>query len=267
MLPIIDHPLARNLLLRSLPLQEQERLARHVEIITLARGDVVFMPGGDITSVVFPLDETVVSLRIPLKNGRAMQTTTIGREGALGSVLRNGYLPAFTRAVVQMGGKAVKISATELRITEFGSVSTGNIMVRYADCLLAQILQSVACNASHTLEQRCARRLLTLLDRLEGRVLPVTQVFLAEMLGVQRTYLTTILKRFEHQGFIKAGRAQITINDREALQASSCECHDRIQRHFTQVLGASFAGDGTLVAFDPEVAIEAPSVAVNRTAL
>lgn len=250
--PCSTTQMERNLLLRSLPPGERGRLAPHAELISLVRGDVLFEPGDDVTSVVFPLDGTVVTLIVPLEEGRTIETATVGREGALGGVVSEGFLPAFNRAVVQMGGAAVRIGAAEMQAAKRASLLVRNAMVRYADCLLAQVVQSVACNAAHPIEQRCARWLLTLHDRLGSDVLPVTQELLADMLGVRRTYLSGILNRLHERGLVEIARARITVRDRRALEAASCECHRRVHEHFALVLGASFAPDGTLVSLDPE---------------
>lgn len=250
--PCSPTQMERNLLLRSLPPDERKRLAPHAEVITLARGNVLFEPGDDVTSVVFPLDGTVVTLIVPLEEGRTIETATVGREGALGGVVSEGFLPAFNRAVVQMGGAAVRIGASKLQEAKRSSQPVRNAMVRYADCLLAQVVQSVACNAAHPIEQRCARWLLMLHDRLGSDVLPVTQDLLAEMLGVRRTYLSGILNRLHGRGLVTVARARITVRNRASLEAASCECHRRVHEHFSLVLGASFAPNGTLVALDPE---------------
>ncbi|KOX58128.1 Crp/Fnr family transcriptional regulator [Methylobacterium fujisawaense] len=250
--PNSPSPLERNLLLRSLPPVERSRLLPHAEVVTLVRGDVLFEPGDEVTAMIFPLDGTVVSLIVPLEEGRTIETATVGREGALGGVVSQGYLPAFNRAVVQMGGAAVRLDAARMQAAKRTSLPIRNALVRYADCLLAQVVQSVACNAAHPIEQRCARWVLALHDRLATDVLPVTQDMLAEMLGVRRTYLSGILNRLQAQGLIEMGRARITVRDRPALQAASCECHRRVQEHFALVLGATFTPAGTLVALDPE---------------
>ena len=262
--PIPTTQMERNLILFSLPPGERGRLAPHAEVVALTRGDVLFEPGDDVTSVVFPLDGTVVTLVVSLEEGRTIETATVGREGALGGVVSEGFLPAFNRAVVQMGGTAVRVGAAEMQSVKRVSLPVRNAMVRYADCLLAQVVQSVACNAAHPIERRCARWLLTLHDRLDSDVLPVTQDLLAEMLGVRRTYLSGILNRLHERGLVEIARARITVRDRRALEAASCECHRRVQEHFSLVLGATYARDGTLVSLDPE---GAPGPLLTRRAL
>ena len=129
-----------------------------------------------------------------------------------------------------------------------------NALTRYADCLLAQVLQSVACNALHTIEQRCAKWLLTLHDRLGTDVLPITQDVLADTLGVRRTYLSGVLRRMQEQGLVLVSRGRISLVNRGTLQAASCECRGRVRAHFAEVLGAVYREDGTLVAVAPEAA-------------
>lgn len=156
--------------------------------------------------------------------------------------------------MVQIGGAALRVSAARLQTAKQASPVLRNALTRYSDCLLAQVLQSVACNALHPIEQRSAKWLLTLHDRLGTDTLPVTQELLADMLGVRRTYLSGVLGRLQLQGLIQAGRGRITIRNRRALQQAACECHGRVRSHFAEVLGASYRADGTLVALDPTAA-------------
>lgn len=247
-------PFDRNLLLRSLGKAERPLVASYLKEVRLQTGDVLFEPGDDVTHVTFPLDSTVATLLVPLQEGRSIETATIGHEGAIGGVVSQGFLPAFNRAVVQIGGAAVRVSAARMQTAKQASPVMRNALTRYSDCLLAQVLQSVACNAVHPIEQRSAKWLLTLHDRLGTDTLPVTQELLADMLGVRRTYLSGVLGRLQQQGLIQISRGRITIRNRKALQQAACECHARVRRHFAEVLGASYRADGTLVSVDPMAA-------------
>ena len=109
----------------------------------------------------------------------------------------------------------------------------------------------MACNASHTIEARCARWLLGLQDRLGGNVLPITHEVLAELLGVQRSYLSRALRTLQQQGLIQVRRGRIIIVSRQAVEASACECHGAVKRHFEAVLGAVYNAGGTLVSLRP----------------
>lgn len=240
-----------NLLLGALRLPDQALLKPHLELKAYERGDVLFDAGEDVSHITFPLGQCVVALVIGLRDGRAVETATIGHEGAVGGVVSQGSLPAFSRAVVQIPGSVLRIEATVLQQVKRTSPGLRNLITRYSDCLLAQVLQSVACNASHTIEARCARWLLGLQDRLGGDVLPVTHEVLAELLGVQRSYLTRTLRTLQQQGLIQVRRGRIIILSRPAVEATACECHGAVKRHFETVLGAVYNASGTLVSLRP----------------
>lgn len=252
------HALGRNLLLRALQPADRALVAPHLEQADLVRGEVVFEPGDPVSHVTFPCDHTVVTLAITMLDGRMTETATVGAEGAVGGVVSQGYLPAFSRAVVQIGGPVLRLEAGRLQEAKQTSRTLRNLFTRYSDCLVAQLLQAVACNALHPIEQRAAKWLLTLHDRLSSDVLPITQDVLAEMLGVRRTYLSGVLRGLHDRGMIAVARGRVTILDRAALERAACECHDRVRRHFEDVLGAVYLGDGTLVAVDPAAAGTAP---------
>jgi len=184
-------------------------------------------------------------------DGRSAETATIGREGAVGGIVSQGGLPASTHAVVQLGGPTLRIDSSRLQEAKRISEPLRNLFTRYADCLLAQVLQSAACNALHPIESRCLRWLMTLQDRIDSDVLPVTQELLAAMLGVQRTYLTRILRTLQDQGLIAVGRGRITIVARPAIEKAACECHDCVKRHFDTVLGAAYGPTNRFIAFEP----------------
>ena len=241
-------PFERNLLLRAISPADRQKLARHVEPIRLKRGDVLFEPGDEVTHVLFPCEGTVATLLVTLAEGHSIETATVGHEGAVGGVVNHGHLPAFNRAVVQIGGPAVRLSTARLQEAKQDSPALRNLIMRYADCLLAQVLQSVACNAVHSIEQRCARWLLSLQDRLGMEELPITQDILADMLGVRRSYLTAVLGGMSRNELVVLSRGKIGIRDRVALQNSACECHGRVRAHFSQVLGTVYRADGTVAA-------------------
>jgi DNA-binding transcriptional regulator YhcF (GntR family) len=111
-----------------------------------------------------------------------------------------------------------------------------DLFFRYADALLAQVMQSVACNAFHPLDARCCRWLLTAHDRAGGDDIPLTQEYLAEMLGVQRTTVSAVARALQDQGLIAYRRGNIRILQREAVEARACECYEAVERHFREVL-------------------------------
>ncbi|NEU11200.1 Crp/Fnr family transcriptional regulator [Methylobacterium sp. BTF04] len=244
-----------NLLLKALGAQDRALLAPHLEPSVHQRGETLFTTGTLVSSIAFPCHQTVATLIVSMRDGRSAETATIGREGALGGVVSNGFLPASTSAVVQMGGTVLRMDALRLQEAKRQSATLRNLFTRYGDCLLAQVLQSVACNALHPIEERCLRWLLTLQDRTGSDTLPITHELLAAMLGVQRTYLTRILRTLQRQGLIAVGRGRITILSRAALEEGACECHGVVRNHYETVLGAVYDPEGQLVAVNPPSAV------------
>lgn len=238
--------LAGNLLLEALTAQDRALLDPFLEPITRKRGDVLFRVGEDVSQVTFPTGRTIVTLVVTMREGKSVEVATVGREGAAGGVVSRGYLPAFTQAVVQIGGAALRIDVDTLQRAKQRSPALRDLFVRYADCLLAQVLQSVACNAVHPIEERCLRWLLTLQDRLGSPVLPVTHEILAEMLGVRRSYLTSVLGDLQRRGLIESRRGEIRLPCRQRVEAASCECHASVRQHFRTVLGAVYDRTGAI---------------------
>ena len=244
----IDALIRGNLLLSALRVPDRALLKPHLELRDYLRGEALFEAGEDVSFISFPLNQCVAALVIGLQDGRAVETATVGREGAIGGVVSQGSLPAFSRAVVQVPGSVLRIEAAVLQKIKQPSPGLRNLLTRYSDCLLAQVLQSVACNASHTIEARCARWLLSLQDRLDTNVLPITHEVLAELLGVQRSYLSRALRTLQKHGLIQVRRGRIIIVSRPAVEQAACECHGAGKRHFEAVLGAVYSAVGTLVS-------------------
>jgi CRP-like cAMP-binding protein len=240
-MPIDSAAPTGNRLLDALPDTDRALIAAHLESVSLAKGAVVIEAGADVTHVTFPCAHTVIALIITTRDGRTAETVTIGREGAVGGVVSQGRVPATADAVVQIGGDGVRLDVDRLQEALGRSASLRDLFARYADCFVTQLLQVAACNALHPIEQRCLRWLLTLQDRLDSDILPVTHEVLAAMLGVQRTYLTRILRTLQNQGLIQVGRGRITVVDRVALSAAACECHARVRTHCETVLGSVYA--------------------------
>jgi hypothetical protein len=244
------HPFEGNLLLAALAPRDVDLIAPHLVRVDHARGDTLFQVDEDVSHVTFPLHRTVVTLVVPIDDGRYVETATVGHEGAVGGVVSQGYLPAFGRCVVLVEGSVLRMEADLLKEAKRASATLNDLFVRYADCMLAQVLQSVACNAAHPIEQRVLRWLLGLQDRLGTDALPVTQVVLGNMLGIGRTYVTSVLASLQNQGLIHVGRGRIHMLDRTRTEAACCGCHARVQRHFQTVLGAIYAPDGEILAVD-----------------
>jgi CRP-like cAMP-binding protein len=225
-----------NRLLDSLSPRDRRILIPNLRELTLDRGEVLLEPGEDVMQVYFPGPGTIAALVLHLRDGKSAEAAMIGVEGALGGIISNGDKPAFAHGVAEIAGPALRLSTDALEDAKQHSPTLRDHFARYADCLLAQVLQSVACNAVHDFESRLARWLLATQDRCGQTELKVTQDFIAEMLGVRRPYATRIVGQLERGGAVKKGRGTITVVDRAKLERQSCECYAYLRRHFETLL-------------------------------
>ena len=171
------------------------------------------------------------------EDGRDVETILVGREGAVGGIVSEGYLPAYTRIMVKFGGPFVRLHVGKLDAAKTKSATLRNVFARYADCMLAQIFQSTACNAIHSIEQRTAKWIIAAMERTEGEdVVPLTHEQLATMLGVGRSYTSRVIQTFKAEGVLETRRGSILVRDREALRIRACLCNESVKSHFEQVL-------------------------------
>jgi CRP-like cAMP-binding protein len=172
-----------------------------------------------------------------MRDGRVAETGTVGREGFTGSetILGNNDT-ANSRSLVQIAGAATKVPLSTVRAFLDERPHARRLLMAYARALFALVLQSVACNATHSVEQRCARWLLMTHDRAATDTFELTQEFLAAMLGVRRASVNVVGSAFQEAGLIRYSRGKITILDRAGLEAASCECYGIIRRVFAQLL-------------------------------
>lgn len=225
-------PLLGNRLLASLPPRDLDLLMPHLERVTLPMRRVVFEPGDEVTHAHFPGAGTVISLVGVLADGRTAEAAVVGCEGAVGALISAGRKPASTRAVANVGGPALRIESSRLEEAKHASATLRDLLNRFSDALLAQVLQSVTCNALHGADARACRRLLDIQDRSFTDELPVTQENVAELLGVQRTTVTRVLADLATTGAIEPRRGRIVILNRSRLHAGACECYAAVRRHF-----------------------------------
>ena len=160
-----------------------------------------------------------------MQSGATVETATIGRCGVIGENAGLGARCTCGRAIVRLPGTAAWLSSTQFHAAANQSQAIRDLIVRYNDLLLAQVQQSVACNALHALEARLCRWLLQAHDCVAGGMIPLTQEFLGQMLGVRRTTVTIAAKLLQSAGLIRYRRGYIQIVDRAALEDISCECY------------------------------------------
>jgi CRP-like cAMP-binding protein len=229
-----------NRLLAALSADDQARVAPKLASVTLDKGQVLYEAGDDVTQLFFPSKGVAAALILNMRDGASAEAALIGAEGAIGGVISAGDKPAFARAVVQFAGPALKLHTDDLEAAKERSPSLREHFACYADCLLAQVMQSVACNALHDSDARLARWLLETRARLGADEMALTQDFIAEMLGVQRTYVTRVLGALQDAGAIALSRGKIVIRDQRALEGRACECYFYLRRHFTRMLPGLF---------------------------
>ncbi|MDP1619177.1 Crp/Fnr family transcriptional regulator [Phenylobacterium sp.] len=185
--------------------------------------------------VYFPL-AGVVSLMTLMENGAAIESAMIGPEGAVGLPAAVRQRTAISRAVVQSKGRALRLNAGILHEVWNGSPTLRSLVDAHGEGLYANAIQSVACNALHSVEERFCRWILSCHDRVEGDTLALTQEYLADMLGVQRTTVTAVARSLQDKGAIRYRRGQVDIVDRGLLEAAACECYGVVRRNYDRLL-------------------------------
>jgi DNA-binding MarR family transcriptional regulator len=235
-----------NNLLRALRPGDLSLLLPQLEPYPAAVGTVLYEPGDHVRFVYFPCGPTLLAFVVPLEDGGAVETALVGREGAVGGIVSQGRLPAFSRAQVQFPGPMLRMEAAQLEAMKLQSLTLRHLFARYADCVMAQVFQSVACNASHTIEQRTAKWLLSAMDRTGDHEVPLTQEGLARMLGVGRSYISRVVQSFKARGVLETRLGALCVRRPEALSAQSCGCRDAVRRHFDEVLQGVYPTDDEL---------------------
>jgi len=231
-------PAVQNRLIEALPAEDLGLVAPHLTLIDLERGRLLYDPGDPIEMIYFPHDG-VISLMTLMENGAAIESATIGREGALGLMAAVAPRQSLSRAIVQTPTRAARISAVHLHEAWERSPRIRGLVDRHTEALYGHAVQSVACNALHSVEARFCRWLLTCHDRISTDTVALTQEFLADMLGVQRTTVTAVARSLQAKGAIRYRRGVVDIVDRSVLEQLACECYGVIRRNYERLLPAA----------------------------
>jgi CRP-like cAMP-binding protein len=224
-----------NRLLEAFEPSNRARIDPHIQPVNLVLGDVVCEAGGFLEYVYFPRG-AVLSLLTVLKDGAAIETANIGNEGAFGLFAAMYSRTSFNQCLVQLQGGLVRVPIEILRMEFERSDHVRNLLVSYSETQLAQVQQTAACNAMHTIEQRLCRWLLMMHDRAQTEALSYTHEFLAHMLGADRKSVTLAAQAMQANGLIGYQRGKIQIVDRQGLEKASCECYAMVQRRFDEFL-------------------------------
>ena len=219
-----NRPPPTNHLLAALPRKDYERIVPTLDIMPLKLKETIHKAGEPVQHVYFP-GAGFVSMLTVLEDGTMVEVATIGREGMSGLPAALNGDPSPGETFVQGEGSTWRMSLRAFRNEMDRRGPFHELVTRYNHALFAFIMQSTACNAVHSVEQRLSRWLLLAQDRMDANEFPLTQEFLAMMLGVTRPTVTVIAGTLQKAGLITYRRGQVTIVEREKLESASCECY------------------------------------------
>lgn len=224
-------PMLTNAILRQLPEDEFDRLRGMGEVVDTEIGRQVYETDQPIREVLFPLN-AVFSL-VALADQRILvEVATVGREGMVGLPLFLGASSSPHAAFCQIPGQAMRVPAANLHHALTGDGALHALLHRLTQATMVQVAQNVVCNSTHGLEQRAARWLLTTHDRVDGDRYPLTQEFLAQMLGVRRPTVSQVASRLQDAGLVRYARGDMRILDRSGLEKTACNCYGIVRAEF-----------------------------------
>ena len=232
-----DH--RKNWLLAALEPQDLAALEPYLEVVELTRGQVLYEPGDPIRQAYFPHNATVLLVNV-LEDGSTVEVAVFGREGVLGLLSALVTRESFGRYITHIPGTASRIAVEHLHEVRNTRPKLRQLIMHYGEALLGQTFQILTFNAVHPVEARCCRWILRLHDRADGDTLPLTHEFLAEMLGVQCSTLSAVLRTLQEAGLIQQGRGSITVANRAGLEAAACECYGKIRHIYERLLHGSY---------------------------
>src|SRR5262245_27574354 len=225
-----------NQILAALPPAELERIRSKLQLVELPQGHTLYEANAPAEQVYF-IDQGMISVVSIMQNGASIEVGAIGNEGMAGKWVILGVESVPYRHVVQVPGKARRMSTESLIDGMKHDRVLRRLLYRYQAAFNTQVMQGMACNGLHSVEQRCCRWLLTTQDRCGSNEFNITHDFLAQMLGVRRASVTEVLRPLQKEGMIRASRGKVVILDPQRLAAASCECYGVIRREYQRLLG------------------------------
>jgi CRP-like cAMP-binding protein len=209
-------------------------LQADVETVDLSFGQILHEADTTISHVYFPHD-SLVSLLVRLDDHQSIEVGLIGHEGMLGVTLAMGLATSPVRALVQGPGTAARMKSAAFRQAIAHIPALQRDIFRYSAGLMAQVMQTAACNRFHVVEARLARWLLMTRDRVESNRFRLTHEFLATMLGVRRVGVTKAAHELQQRKLIDYSRGNIEIQDEPGLEAVSCSCYETVKGIQTRI--------------------------------
>lgn len=235
---------AKNLLLASLPRDVYARIEPDIKALSLKTGHVLHRPGDKINDLYFPTT-CMISVTVRVAGGQTIEVDTIGNREVVGiNALMGNHETTYTEYIVQVSGGAFRIAASAVQKEFNRNTAMHDVMMKYVQAMIAEISQNVACNRIHTLNERCARWLLEVRERIGTDEIPLTQDFIAEMLGVRRAGVAEALGRLKAKRAIQYSRGRIQVIDTRRLEKASCECYLVLKKEYDRLLGTTLVMNG-----------------------
>jgi CRP-like cAMP-binding protein len=232
-------PHSQNFLLNRLDAITLERIAPNLSVIQLGHGEVLAETHARVEKVYFP-HTGIISCVVETIGGGAIETGMIGNDGAFGSSQALDDKVSLNHVVMQVPGTASVISSDDIREAADELPVFRGLLVKYEQFFLAQVQQTAACNALHAVQARTCKWLLRM-HALAGTDLPLTQEFLAQMMGVRRTSVTEVAGELQKAGMISYSRGRIHIKDVNLIRQWACECDDDVRSHYRRVFQSNEA--------------------------
>jgi CRP-like cAMP-binding protein len=226
---------ASNRLITALPPKDRREMLDACDVVELAHGEVLCLPGDLIAHVYFPT-ESYISLIKPVDASNALEVGLVGDEGMFGIPLVLGVAESPVKALVQGAGSSLRMDAARFLRELTGRQVLQRGLERYVYVQLNQFAQTAACTRFHVVETRLARWLLMTQDRAHTDTFHVTQEILAYMLGVRRVGVTKAASALQRRGLIRYRRGDVTVRDRRGLRAASCGCYAADRKSYTRIL-------------------------------
>ncbi|HKZ77018.1 MAG TPA: Crp/Fnr family transcriptional regulator [Pyrinomonadaceae bacterium] len=237
-MPVLANPdeALENHLLAGLSAEEFARLRPKLRSLSLRLGEVIYESGEQMDYVYFPTT-AIISLLYIMENGTTAEIGVVGNDGLVGIALFMGGDTTPSRAIVQSAGRVARLKAKVLQAEFTRGGRFHDLLLRYTQALITQISQTAVCNRLHSVDQQLCRWLLLSHDRLPSNRLIMTHELIANMLGVRREGITHAAKQLQDAGLISYVRGDMTILDRQGLEAKVCECYQVVKDEYGRLLG------------------------------
>ena len=221
-------------MLSALKPSDFSQVARNLTRVRVRSKQIIYKPNAPLDFVYFP-ENTVLCLLTLMSNGDSIESATVGREGAswISSSVGARSMPCETIAVHE--GTALKLTVEALDRELKENRPFRDVLTEYSHALLIASMRTAACHGLHGLQERCARWILTTIDRVDGDQFFITKEFLAQLLGTSRPMVSVTVAVFEKAGILNVDGRRVTVADRRRLKDASCECYDVIRRHYLKV--------------------------------